>query len=50
MKKKLYNRAYRFLGLRSTGQDPFKAIDDLKPEERDQVITFLKRQHQVKFL
>lgn len=50
MNNKLYKRAYKFLELRSKGNNPFKAIDNLLKEESEKVIKFLSYNHGVKFV
>jgi hypothetical protein len=50
MNSKLYYRAYKFLKIRSTSGNPFKAIDDLNKEEKQKVISFLSFNHQVRFI
>lgn len=50
MNSKLYYIAYKFLRLRATNNDPFKAVESLKVEDKDRVIQFLRYNHQVKFI
>ena len=48
--KKLYYYAYRFLKLRATGKDPFKALENLKYKDQEKVKHFLSFNHQIKFI
>lgn len=50
MTNKLYYIAYKFLKIRATKGNPFKAVESLTKENKDKVFKFLSCNHGVKFI
>jgi hypothetical protein len=50
MKKELYYIAYKFLKFRSTNKNPFEALEKTNYQDQQTIISFLKKNHQVKFI
>ncbi len=50
MNSKLYNKAYKFLKIRASKGNPFKAIEDLNYQDKEKVLKFLSFNHQVNFI
>lgn len=50
MTSKLYYYAYKFLKYRAIGKNAIEVFANLTTIEKDKVITFLKFNHQVKFI
>jgi len=50
MNSKLYYIAYKFLKIRSTSGDPFKAVENLNKQDKETVFKFLSFNHNVKFI
>jgi hypothetical protein len=50
MNTKLYYRAYKFLKLRASNNNPFSVIDTLSKSDKDNVMKFLSYNHQVRFI
>jgi len=50
MTSKLYYIAYKFLKIRATQENPFKAVESLTKENKDKVLQFLSYNHGVKFV
>ena len=50
MTSKLYYIAYKFLKIRATKGNPFKAVETLTKESKETVFKFLSYNHGVKFI
>lgn len=50
MNNKLYYIAYKFLRIRATIGNPFKAVENLTVCDKDKVFQFLSYNHGVKFI
>jgi hypothetical protein len=50
MNNKLYYKAYKFLKIRASKGNPFKALEGLVKEDKAKVLHFLSYNHQVKFV
>ena len=50
MNSKLYYIAYKFLKIRATKGNPFKAVETLTKESKETVFKFLSYNHGVKFV
>lgn len=50
MNSKLYYIAYKFLKIRASKGNPFKAVESLSKENKETVFKFLSYNHQVKFI
>ena len=50
MNNKLYYIAYKFLKIRASVGNPFKAVESLTMIDRNKVLNFLSYNHGVKFI